>query len=205
MTDPAITELLEFWFGGDPPPAPDGARHRLWFQTTREQDDLMRRRYADQVEAALRGDFDGRAATPRGALSLLLLLDQLPRNIWRGSARAFSGDERALAHAVAAVDSGFDRQLPTVMRAFVYLPFEHAESLPAQDRAVSLFETLVEDAAAERELAAGFLDHARQHREIVARFGRFPHRNDLLGRPFTAEEQAYLDGGARRFGQQPAR
>ena len=121
-------------------------------------------------------------------LAEILLLDQFTRNIFRGQPRAFAGDARALALAQALVASGADRALTTIERWFAYLPFEHAESLPLQDKSVRLFTAL----AAEDERLADALDYAQRHRDVIRRFGRFPHRNAVLGRPSTADERDYL-------------
>ncbi|EGJ09435.1 hypothetical protein RBXJA2T_03868 [Rubrivivax benzoatilyticus JA2 = ATCC BAA-35] len=121
-------------------------------------------------------------------LAEILLLDQFTRNIFRGQPRAFAGDARALALAQALVASGADRALTTIERWFAYLPFEHAESLPLQDESVRLFTAL----AAEDERLADALDYAQRHRDVIRRFGRFPHRNAVLGRPSTADERDYL-------------
>ncbi len=121
-------------------------------------------------------------------LAEILLLDQFTRNIFRGQPRAFAGDARALALAQALVASGADQALTTIERWFAYLPFEHAESLPLQDESVRLFTAL----AAEDERLADALDYAQRHRDVIRRFGRFPHRNAVLGRPSTADERDYL-------------
>jgi uncharacterized protein (DUF924 family) len=133
--------------------------------------------------------------TPDGALALIVVLDQFARNIHRGDLRAFAGDTIALATARALVDTGADRALPPVRRVFVYLPFEHAEDLACQDEALRLFGAL----AAESPEHADTLDYARRHRDIIARFGRFPHRNEVLGRPSTPDEEAFLAQPGSRF------
>lgn len=192
MSDAGADEVLDFWFD-----VPTGTGHgqvrSLWFTKSDATDALVRARFNATVEAALRGELDHWAATPRGALALILLLDQFTRNIFRDTPRAFEGDARALQVATALVDSGRDRALPQLQRWFVYLPFEHAESLPLQQRAVALFEALAEDGLAEP------LEWALRHRDVIARFGRFPHRNAILGRSSTAEERAFLAQPGSRF------
>ncbi len=146
----------------------------------------MRERFGAAVEAALE---DRLGAEWRAApLALLLLLDQFTRNLFRGTARAFAGDARALSIARALVATGADRRFDTIERGFVYLPFEHAEDLAAQDESVRLFTAL----AAEDARQADALDYAHRHREVILRFGRFPHRNAALGRASSADEAAYL-------------
>ena len=173
MTPEAV---LDFWFAGDP------STHRdVWF----EQDptfDAACTRFADALRSAKSGAFDHWTATPRGALALIILLDQFPRNLHRGSPDAFAADIKARDIARAAIAKGFDRSLGPIERAFMYLPFEHSEDLADQHESVRLCETLGGDP----------LDYARRHRDVILRFGRFPHRNAVLGRTSTIEEQAYL-------------
>lgn len=199
---PTAQALLDHWFA-------DGLRHGwpseprggLWFGATPAQDTDLRERFGAAVDQALAGQLNGWAATPTGRLALVLLLDQLPRNLFRGQPGAFAGDARAQALASEAVDSGQDRLLPTVGRVFLYMPFMHAEHLALQDRCVRCFEQLRADAAPERHAALDdHLRFAQLHRDIVLRFGRFPHRNAALGRATTAEEAAFLKDGPR-FGQ----
>ncbi|MFC4160321.1 DUF924 family protein [Chitinimonas lacunae] len=172
-------ELTDFWFGLSP---------QRWFGKDPAFDAELAARFAALVETALQGGLKEWLSTPSGTLAYLLLTDQMPRNLFRDSARAFAGDALALAAAQQAVDAGFDRALTPIERVFMYLPFEHAEDLAQQDRSVALFERL----AAESPASAGYLDYALRHREVIARFGRFPHRNHLLGRESTAEEASYL-------------
>ncbi|MGE5539440.1 MAG: DUF924 family protein [Gemmatimonas sp.] len=179
---PTPTDVLAFWFGDV---AGDDFRSRkpLWFEPDAAFDAEVRNRFEDVHFAAARGELSSWRADPRGALALVIVLDQFPRNMYRGTARAFATDPQALAVAREAIDRGFDRQLAPVLRLFLYLPFEHSESLADQDRSVALFAELGD---------AETLDYARRHREIIARFGRFPHRNAVLGRASTAEEVAFL-------------
>ena len=179
--------VLDYWFGA-PGDAEHGQHRALWFQKRASTDTAIRERFGALVEAALAGGLTDWDATPEGTLARILLLDQFTRNIYRDTARAFSGDALALAAAEALCAHGEDQQLMPVARVFAWLPFEHAEDLAQQDRAVALFATL-------RDGSAGFdstYDYALRHREVIARFGRFPHRNGLLGRTDTAEEAAFL-------------
>ena len=187
MDATAAADVLAFWFGQ--PGEPDHLRSRaVWFRKDAAFDDEIRRRFLPTVEAALAGDLAHWAESPRGALALLILLDQFPRNLFRGEARAFAGDTQARALAELVVTRGWNATMAAVEQAFVYLPFEHSESLADQERSLALFATL----AAKSPEGAGFLDFARRHHEVIARFGRFPHRNALLGRLSSAEEKNYL-------------
>ncbi|HUA55621.1 MAG TPA: DUF924 family protein [Candidatus Sulfotelmatobacter sp.] len=183
---PAARTVLELWFGRETDPG-YGAPRDTWFRA----DAAFDRTVGEHCEALSRdaalGRLDGWADTPHGSLALLILLDQVPRNIFRGTPRVYATDPQARAQARAAIAAGFDRALLPVQRWFVYLPFEHSESLDDQDLSVALFERLPEHP--ERETT---LRWVRRHREIIERFGRFPHRNAILGRSSTPEEEAFL-------------
>jgi len=179
--------VLHFWFGA-PGSALHGQRRPEWWQKDPAFDADIRSRFGELIERALRGELADWRARADSALAQVLVLDQLTRNAFRDTPRAFAGDERAFAAARAMVDSGQDEALPPVPRAFVYMPFEHSESLAAQDEGVALFERL----AALSPEHAEQVDYARRHRAIIARFGRFPHRNRILGRVSTPEEKAFL-------------
>ncbi len=178
--------ILDFWFGqpGDRDP---GGYRALWFQVDAAFDRAVGVTCAAWHDAAAAGRLDHWAATPRGALALLILLDQVPRNLFRGTPRAYATDAAARACARAAIDAGFDRQLAPIERWFVYLPFEHSEALEDQRRAVALFEALPAEPSRDEALVA-----VRRHAEIIERFGRFQHRNAILGRVSTPEETAFL-------------
>ncbi|MBS7458006.1 DUF924 family protein [Coralloluteibacterium stylophorae] len=195
----AQEELLGFWFGAREewqdglPPEP---LRRRWFAPEPMFDAEIDRRFGALVLRALHGRLDAWCATPRGWLALILLLDQCPRNIYRGDPRAWVGDPRAQALALGGIAHGSDRLLAPIERAFVYLPLEHAEDPALQVRSVALFEALVGDAApAARGVFEDMADYARRHREVIERFGRFPHRNAVLGRADAAGERAWLDAG----------
>lgn len=178
--------VLDFWF------LPEGHPGHLrirpeWFQKNAEFDEAIRSRFGTLVEDAVSGALTEREQTTHGALARILLLDQFTRNIWRGTARAFAGDTQALDIARRLFAHRHDRAMAGVERQFVYLPFMHAEDLPSQEQSVALYEAL----AAEHPEHADSLDSIR-HRDIVARFGRFPHRNEQLGRRSTPEELAFL-------------
>lgn len=182
--------VLDFWFG--PPDHPGHAQPRpQWFQKDDAFDAQIRQRFGPLIERALIGDIDDwltRPVEPLPALALVIVLDQFTRNAFRGTARAFAGDAMALQTARALVASGADRSLTGVQRQFAYLPFEHAEDLSHQRTAVQLYQQLAADEPARADLVVW----AQKHLDIVARFGRFPHRNAALGRASTAEEAAFL-------------
>ena len=195
-SDPRAGDVLDFWFGA--PGTPQfGLQRSEWFLRSEDFDARVRERFGTSVEAALAGDLQAWAGTPAGALALLLLLDQFPRNLWRGTPRAFAGDARALALAETVVGQGWDRRLLPVQRWFVYLPFEHAEDEAAQQRSVDLFTALVREAPGNGAEEA--LDYALRHQAVIRRFGRFPHRNAVLGRADTPEEAAFLLQPGSRF------
>ncbi len=169
--------ILAFWRASGPD---------KWFKKDSAFDDDIRARFLDTYEAAAAGGLADWEATPEGALALVLVLDQFPRNMFRGSARAFAADPLARAVADRALARGFDAALALRDRQFLYLPFEHSEALADQERCCALFR-----ATGDAELAKW----AELHADIIRRFGRFPHRNAVLGRATTPEEQAFLDGG----------
>ncbi|HTW39088.1 MAG TPA: DUF924 family protein [Steroidobacteraceae bacterium] len=198
-------ELREFWFGPLPLTAPRLAeRLRFWFgaddeprAAQRARDAELRARFEPLVVQAAEGRLAGWADSPRRRLSLILLLDQLPRNLYRDTPHAFATDDRALALALSGIQSGGDAALDVVERIFFYLPLEHAESLEAQDESVAAYRRLLDETP--KELRASLtvvLEHASAHRAVIERFGRFPHRNRILGRATTAEERKYLASGA---------
>lgn len=193
--------LLAFWFGSLQDGFADHDHRQAWFTGGRTMDERVRERFADLPGAAAAGALDAWLDSPRGRLAWIIACDQLPRHLYRGTARAFAYDALALAAARAGVDAGVDRALGADERAFFYLPFEHSESTVDQHTAVGLFTALRDDAPAERrELAGSWLPHAIQHRDLILRFGRFPHRNAVLGRASSAAESEYLATGST-FGQ----
>ena len=183
----AAQDVLDFWFGASTSPV-FGTERKVWFKKNAAFDRLVAGRFGATIERALRGELNAWAETASTALARVLLLDQFTRNAFRGQPRAFAGDAQALAAASAMVGARQDESLPPVTRAFVYMPFEHAEGLAMQNEAVRLFARL---ATAAPELGH-MLDYARRHHAVIERFGRFPHRNALLGRASTVEEIAYL-------------
>jgi uncharacterized protein (DUF924 family) len=195
--------ILEFWFGRSrDDPAEASAREAYWFGASREADSLIRERFASVVEAAVRGELDSWVEVPRSVLALVLLLDQFPRNMWRGTAKAFAHDARALQVAQEAVTRGHLRDLGPIEQAFLVLPFQHSESVEDQRESVRLSSEIAQAApTAWRPLLERYLQYAKQHLALIEQFGRFPHRNHVLGRSPTTEEEAYLRGGGESFGQ----
>ena len=175
VTDISPESIIGFWF--------DDTDRRLWFRSTPDFDGLIRARFSEIWQAARDGRLAHWEGSPGGALALVIVLDQFPLHIFRNEPESFATEAAARRVADAAVRREFDRYLPGEQAAFLYLPFMHSESLADQERSVSLFE------------AAGLEENlrwARHHRDIIRRFGRFPHRNEILGRPSTAEELEWL-------------
>ncbi|WP_101927245.1 MULTISPECIES: DUF924 family protein [Luteimonas] len=170
-------DVIGFWRDAGP---------QKWFNGGDAFDRACDVRLRDAHFAAARRELDAWRDTPDGAVALLILLDQIPRNIFRDTAHAFATDALALLHARDVVDAGRDREVDADLRAFVYLPFEHAESMDDQHRAVALFEALGN---------TEYSQYAQAHLDVIARFGRFPHRNRALGRRSSVEEQDWLDAG----------
>jgi uncharacterized protein (DUF924 family) len=185
MPASSTSEVLDFWFA-------DRARAR-WFVTDPAFDDEIRSGFGELAAAALDGALDGWQIESDGALGLVILLDQFPRNMYRGSPKAFDGDRRARQIATHAIDRQLDLGVSPDRRVFLYLPFEHSESLDDQERSVELFSqwAIAHDEAG-RPDADNQLSYAHRHHEIIRRFGRFPHRNAVLGRASTPAELAFL-------------
>ncbi|WP_251031433.1 DUF924 family protein [Paraburkholderia strydomiana] len=185
--DPQARAVLDCWFGA--PDSPDfGEPRKLWFTADDSFDASLRERFGTLIDAARESQLDSWAATPLGALSLVILLDQFSRNCHRDTATAFAADRKALAIAQQMVASGADRLLPGLHhRAFAYLPFEHDESLASQHESLRLFKALAAEPG-----GASYYPFAVRHAKIIERFGRFPHRNAVLGRESTADEIAFL-------------
>jgi uncharacterized protein (DUF924 family) len=181
----SASDVLQFWFG-EPGSADHLSSREFWFTKSDATDRLIADRFGAIVERALLGQHDDWATTPRGALALILVLDQFTRNMFRGTPRSFAGDARALALATRLVDTSRDRAFEPVERWFAYMPFVHSERLLDQYEAVRLFERLATDGL---DAPLGW---ARKHFDVVQRFGRFPHRNAILGRESTPEEIEFL-------------
>jgi uncharacterized protein (DUF924 family) len=184
-----LDERTRFWFGGDGPEA----------QRARDAD--IRVKLEPLLERAAKGEFASWASSPKRRLALILLLDQVPRNAYRGTAAAFAFDREALALAAEGLQLAADAALDPVERVFFYLPLEHAESMEAQEAAVAAFNRLVAESPPElRDWVAYTAQYAVKHRDVIAQFGRFPHRNAMLKRESTPEERAWLDAHPNYFG-----
>lgn len=197
-----IDEVLKFWFG----PLRDGFtsvdKSALWWGGSPENDNLISEQFGCRVRQALRGELDNWTQTPRGRLALIILLDQFTRTIYRGAAEAFSGDAKALQLCRDGLEAGHDQALEFVERTFFYMPLEHAENIDMQNLCLSCFEKMLLEVSGVHKLQVeNWIDFASQHQEQIERFGRFPHRNDVLGRSSTPEELAFLLQSSNRWGQ----
>ncbi|MES2911493.1 MAG: DUF924 family protein [Pseudomonadota bacterium] len=195
-------DILEFWFGdGLEKGWPTQEMKELWWGGSKGLDETFKARFGDRVAEAVGGRLKDWEAEPLSRLALVLLLDQFTRNVYRGTGQAFSGDARSQQLVTDALARGWDKQLPWVCRVFLLMPLMHAENLALQDDCVARFRQLALDAPDElKPKLAGNGDFAAQHRDIIARFGRFPYRNAALGRVSTPEEEEFLKSGPR-FGQ----
>lgn len=209
---PAMDEarqIRDFWFGKVPlTPETLKRRMQLWFggaesaDVIRHRDELIRARFSGLIERAAQGELANWAGGPRRRLSLIVLLDQFPRNIFRGTSRAFAHDEQALGLALSGMNSGADAALDVVQRIFFYMPLQHAESHDVQDESVAAYRRLLgESPEPLRSFFELTLKSAEAHHAVIRKFGRFPHRNRVLGRPNRPDEEEYLTDGADRFGQ----
>ena len=198
-------DVLAFWFGDAlQVETADNEQAKRWFTCDPSFDAEILRRFGHLPEQAAAGNLDAWMKAAPTALARLIVLDQFPRNLYRHDSRAFAFDKLASAGTQAAIERGFDAELHPLQAVFMYLPFEHAEDIDRQERAVALFEALQKRAPLGAESRfARFTDFARRHRDVIARFGRFPHRNTMLGRASTAEELQYLADGGERFGPKP--
>lgn len=195
--------VLDFWFGEgvsqvkNTPPrsAQEIAKQqsKLWWSKNETIDQDIQQRFEPTLKALLTGHYPSWFETPQGRLAAIIVLDQFSRNMYRDSAHAFTQDSLALHWALQGIRQGEDKKLTPLQRVFFYLPLEHCEQLSMQNLAIEKFEQLAADAPASfADLAKGFADYAHQHQQVIARFARFPHRNDLLNRQSTREEEEYL-------------
>tara|TARA_R110002110_G_scaffold405241_1_gene624237 strand:+ start:73252 stop:73842 length:591 start_codon:yes stop_codon:yes gene_type:complete len=185
-------DILQYWFGDlDAQGMSAEHYHKLWFASTAEQDAYCAQHFGGRVEQALAGELDDWSSNDATLIALILLLDQFTRTIYRGTPAAFAGDERARTLAGQAISSGRHQQLPPIHRVFLYLPLEHSEQLADQQQCVALFTALGQ----ETDLAQiqGFTRFAVAHHDVIEKFGRFPHRNSILGRSSTPAELAHLE------------
>lgn len=194
-------EVLFYWFLT---PTHDDSylseRMKLWFRKDDATDRHIAERFGAVLAEASAGGLDSWAELSRGRLGLIIVLDQLSRNIHRGQPEAFAADDKARALCLEGLAKGHDQRLHPIERLFFYLPLEHSEDLALQERSVALVGALVEEVPTEvRSWYESFLDYARRHRDVIARFGRFPHRNAILGRPSTPEEASFLEQPGSSF------
>ena len=202
MSINADDELLEYWFGDVSDSENLAARGKLWFYSSPEQDNELRERFASLHQQAESGALDAWRENPRSSLALVILLDQLTRNLYRGTSDAFRNDSTALEVSHAGIAQDFDRELHVVERSFYYLPFEHSEQAQHQRRSLELFGDLREHCPLGYEdFTENCYSYARQHYDIIDRFGRYPHRNRVLGRENTEEEAGFLERDGAGFGQ----
>ena len=198
-----IDDILNFWFADAPTlPAATVERNKFWFEANDEFDRQIWSTFADSLSDAAAGLYDVWAKDPAGRLALILLLDQFPRNMFRGTAEVFRHDARALAFAREGVELGHLADLTIPEAGFFLMPYQHSEDLAIQKAGVELYSKVAAGADDEwRELAEGYRDFAIRHYEIIAQFGRFPHRNAVLGRISTPAEEQFLAAGGDTFGQ----
>lgn len=197
-------EILAFWFGEPATePAAVDALMKRWFRSDPQLDAQIRDRFAAVMAGAAASRLQSWERQARGRLALILLLDQFPRNVFRGTAAAFTQDAKALDLTMRGIEAAQDRDLDPLERLFFYMPMQHSESITVQNRSVELFDELARSSRTDfiADAMANSADHARQHRDIIAEFGRFPHRNAVLGRTSTDAEVRFLEQGGPTFGQ----
>ena len=181
-----MKKILDFWFGKRQD-TDYGKTRKCWFIKDPSFDESVRSQFLDYYHLAAASKLDHWQETPEGCLALIILLDQFPRNMFRGQSEAFVTDAKALAVAQGAIARGFDRQMLPVQRLFIYIPFEHSENIDHQRQSIELFNQLTDDPD-----SASFIDYAERHFKVIQRFGRFPHRNQILGRQNTSLEEEFL-------------
>lgn len=196
-----IEDILYFWFGNltsdDQMPQ---EKSEMWFKKSAETDQTIKDRFQAELIEATQGETESWQSTPRGTLALIILLDQFSRNIYRETPKSFAQDPQALALALKGIEKGIDAALRPVERIFLFMPLMHSEQLAHQEQCIQLFEKLeAEVPQAIKEMAKASLDFAHRHKEIIEKFGRFPHRNDILGRTSTEAEKAFLLQPGSRF------
>lgn len=206
MTNPIARNVLDFWFGDWPlTPEQNRSRSAVWFSSDQDFDYDIERRFGKLVSTARKGSFDSWAQKPGkpcDTLALIIILDQFPRNLYRGQAGAFSSDDKALELSRQMNQSDTLAQLGYTERAFALMPYQHAEDLAIQREGVEAYQRQAESAPPEwQEIMQGYTGFAQKHLKIIEQFGRFPHRNRILGRENTPEEDEYLNSGGERFGQ----
>jgi uncharacterized protein (DUF924 family) len=203
MHDEGYLEVIEYWFGPlDSSGFADRGKIKMWFMGGKKLDDEIKQKFGALVEQAVSGGLAQWELKPTSLLALIILLDQFTRNVYRGSAKAFAGDDRACSLAIDAINQGWDDLLGSSYCTFLYMPLEHSEDIKTQRRSVERFQRRHNQLSIEgRRRLENFSSSAVEHCNIIERFGRFPHRNDVMGRSSTKAELAYLNGDAPRFGQ----
>lgn len=201
--NPIAKNVLDFWFGNRPVSLDDHqSRMKIWFSSDADFDYDIERRFGKLVSTARRGAFDSWSEDPENCLALILILDQFPRNLYRGQAGAFSSDKVALTLTQGLISSGAIDHMGCSEQGFALMPYQHSEDFDVQEEGLQAYKRLAEKAPAEwRSLMDGYASFAKQHLDIIQRFGRFPHRNAALGRVSTDEETDYLNDNGQRFGQ----
>ena len=203
MTNSIAKNVLDFWFGDWPlTPEQNGVRSEVWFLANQDFDYDIERRFGKLVGTARQGSFDTWTKEPYECLALIIILDQFPRNLYRGQPGAFTSDVKALEFARAMLQSGDIDHLGFTERAFALMPYQHAENLAIQKEGFAAYQQQLDSAPKEwKKIMAGYSNFAKQHLDIIEQFGRFPHRNAALGRENTPEESDYLKDGGKTFGQ----
>ncbi|WP_196220974.1 DUF924 family protein [Sansalvadorimonas verongulae] len=195
-------EVLHYWFGEIEDGYPVSNRYKLWFSGAPEVDEEIREEFQQTVELATGGELSHWENSPHSLLALVITLDQFTRSLYRKTPAAFSGDFQARKLTLDAIQKGWDHKLAYTERSFLYMPLMHSEELSDQELCVTKFEELYQEVSEEhKEKVKNSLHYAKDHRDIIERFGRFPHRNKTLGRTNTDEETEYLEGGASSYGQ----
>ncbi|WP_068546911.1 DUF924 family protein [Thalassotalea crassostreae] len=197
-----ISKVLDFWFGEINDQLSDDKQTILWYQSTNEMDENIRNEFEHLYEQAFSGQLTSWLDTAQGCMALIILLDQMPRNMYRGSAQAFASDHLALDYCLLGLNKGYDKLLPLVQRCFFYHPLEHAEDIELQQLCVTEFQRLQQVYNGEKQqlFIRNGLEFAKKHLEIIEQFGRFPYRNEVLGRESIKEELEFLKTGVN-FGQ----
>lgn len=186
----SANDVLDYWFGGEGS-SPD-ERMKLWFMKSDDTDREIREKFGDTVRAALAGELDEWADDPHGLLALVIVLDQFPRNIFRETPRAYAGDAIAMGLTFTAMERGWDDELDPLEAFFLYLPLEHQEDIHLQHLCVERMKALADRAEESKDLMNEVVRYAEEHRDVVQKYGRFPHRNSIFGRPSTDAELEYL-------------
>lgn len=199
-----VDDILEFWFADSAKSDEEFARRMgQWFMNSDSFDLIVKQRYESVVEFVAGGHGSYRESDPRGILALIITLDQFPRNIYRGTARAFAYDSEALRLTRKVIDSGMDNSMGYLEKLFAYMPLQHSEDLHVQNLSVDMFKSMIgcAESPIQSEKALESVKYAEMHRDIIKQFGRFPHRNEILDRESTTEELKFLADGAENFGQ----